>query len=407
VEPALQSPDADRFISHSADVLTVHDLTGAVTYASPAAAEVLGHDPCDLVGRQLMELVHPDDRATVGSARDRIAHGREVRFECRIRRADGEHRWVESSFRLVRDDAGEPLEVHATTRDVSARKLADQRFELAFRHAPIGMAVVALDGSFVATNPALETMLGRSGEDLQRCTFQDLTHPDDLAADLELLGECLAVARHGYSMDKRYLRPDGTVVWATLAVVLVRDAGGEPLSFISQVVDISERKALEERLSVAASTDPLTGLANRAAATERLAALAASPSGPSFGLCFCDVRGFKAVNDRHGHRVGDEVLQTVAARLGSAVRSSDLVARWGGDEFLVILSPLSGAAELAQAADRLVRVSSDPVRLGGAPVEVHVDVGTHLVAPGERWDLVGMVDRADREMYRSRAAQRT
>lgn len=116
-----------------------------------------------------------------------------------------------------------------------ARRLAEMRFELALLHSPIGIAVVGLDGTFLHTNPALDAMFGYPEAELRRLTFQDITHPEDLAADLELMEECLAGARDGYQMEKRYRRSDGTILPGLLSVVLVRNSDGRPLYFISQI----------------------------------------------------------------------------------------------------------------------------------------------------------------------------
>lgn len=402
-DDAVPTRSAQLFLEHSRDVMTVHDLSGAITYASPASTDLLGHAPGELQGRFMMELVHPEDVDAVVAARERLVLHGHARFECRLRTASGRYLWVDTSMRVVRDERGEPMEVHGTTRDVSAHRLADQRFELALLHAPIGMALVALDGSFISANPALEQMLGVGEGELEGRRFQDVTHPDDLELDLELLEECLRGVRHGYSMDKRYVRSDRSILWATLAVVLVRDPGGQPLHFISQIVDISERKALELSLSAAALSDPLTGLANRAAAVERLHAL--SLGGGGFGVCFCDLRGFKSINDRLGHRSGDAVLCEVGTRLRSVVRSHDLVSRWGGDEFVVVLSPVSSATELDGAARRLLDAVCQPFELSGRRLQLAMNVGTSFAATGTDVDVTELVARADEDMYGRRSAQ--
>jgi PAS domain S-box-containing protein len=120
-------------------------------------------------------------------------------------------------------------------RSVDDRGLAETRFELALLHAPIGIALVGLDGAFLHVNPALVAMLGYDEEQLRTLTFHDVTHLDDVAVDVGLVDECLDGRRNGYRMDKRYRRSDGTVVACGLTVVLVRDPDGAPLYFISQI----------------------------------------------------------------------------------------------------------------------------------------------------------------------------
>ncbi|MDF3983544.1 EAL domain-containing protein [Luteibacter sp. PPL201] len=137
----------------------------------------------------------------------------------------------------------------ATERSLESRlKESERRFELAFRHAAIGMAIAALDGRWLQVNPALCEIFGYAESELLTSGFQEVTHPDDLAADLELTQSLLSGERVSFHMEKRYVRRDGHVVHALLTVALVRDDHGEPLYFISQVQDITERKAFEDAL---------------------------------------------------------------------------------------------------------------------------------------------------------------
>lgn len=134
----------------------------------------------------------------------------------------------------------------ATRRARSAqpeRRPGEDHLQLAFEAAPIGMAVVATDGRFLRVNGALCTTLGLGREALLATTFQELTHPDDLAADLELLRGCLRGKLDGYDIEKRYIRPDGEEVWAHLNVALARDGNGRPSHFVAQVLDITERRS--------------------------------------------------------------------------------------------------------------------------------------------------------------------
>ena len=120
---------------------------------------------------------------------------------------------------------------------------------LAWEHAPIGLALVDLDGRFLAVNPALADMLGYSAAKLTSLAFQDVTHGDDLEADLDKVDQLLRGATQHYDLEKRYIRKDGAVVWALLAVALVRSPDGAPVHFISQVLDTTERKAQELALA--------------------------------------------------------------------------------------------------------------------------------------------------------------
>lgn len=279
--------------------------------------------------------------------------------------------------------------------------LGERRFELALAHSPIGMAVVGLDGTFVRTNRALRNMLGYGRRALAQLTFQQITHPDDLDSDLMLVADCLAGRRRSYRMDKRYIAADGRTVWCTLTAVLVRGPHDRPHCFVSQIVDITADRLREADLARRASTDPLTEIANRTAAWGRLEELAAEGSG--YGVLFADIEGFKSVNDARGHLAGDQLLIAVAERIAASIGPDDLVARWGGDEFVVITRTVD-TDELSELARGIAeRTSSTSVVLAdGSALSVTLTIGMDAHNPGDRRTIDGVLDRADRDMYRRR-----
>ena len=176
---------------------------------------------------------------------------------------------------------------------------------------------MAPDGSWLQVNEALCRMLGYTAEELYARSFQDITHPDDLDLDLAHVEQVLSGAIRSYQLDKRYFHADGREVWATLSVALVRDDDGSPLYFISQVMDIGDRKRREAELQRLADHDPLTGLHNRRSFVrelERERLLSVRHGAPS-AVLLLDLDGFKAINDTYGHACGDDVLQAVADRL--------------------------------------------------------------------------------------------
>jgi cyclic di-GMP phosphodiesterase Gmr len=180
--------------------------------------------------------------------------------------------------------------------------------------------------------------------------------------------------------------------WGTS--LLSRKAGRR--LFITAGGDVTELRRREVRLHALATTDPLTGLANRPALLEALTEQLSDPNGKGVHVLFCDLDGFKAVNDTYGHAAGDRVLQTVAKRLRRCVRDNDLVGRLGGDEFVVICPrlPEETAATLAR---RLTTSVSQPIVVTGGAVAVGLSVG---VATGDAGDHpAGVLDAADSSMY--------
>ncbi len=279
--------------------------------------------------------------------------------------------------------------------------LAVRRFELAMLHSPVGMALVSLDGSFIHVNPAFASLLARRPRDFDDLSFQDLTHPDDLAESQRLLEECLGGQRDDYRVEKRYLTADGTTIWGDVSVVLVRASDGQPLYFIVQVQDTSDRHRRENALATRAATDHLTAIANRSAASEYLDELAESAT--SFGVLSCDLRGFKTINDTFGHRSGDHVLTAVAQRLKQVVRAADLVARWGGDEFLLII-PNATEASLRRLSKRVADTVAQPVSLhpGTETTTPTITVGTAIFDPDSNDTVDAVLHRADSHMYQQR-----
>jgi diguanylate cyclase (GGDEF)-like protein/PAS domain S-box-containing protein len=404
---AHSARDYRDLAEQASDVVTRSDEKAVYTYVSPASARVYGFEPDEMVGRPVYEFVHPDDRAAHVTLREALAAGSDEELaERRMKTAGGEWRWVETRCRALRDDDGRFVGVQSSARDITDRKVADQQFRTAFDDALVGIALVALDGSWLRVNESLCQIMGREPDELLAMTFQDITHPEDLDADLAQLEQTLAGKRAGYQMEKRYLRPDGAVVWALLSVRLVRNAGGEPLHFISQVLDISERKRLEAELSRMATLDDLTGLYNRRfferEVAQQLRLL--RRHGGTASVLFLDLDRFKEVNDTLGHQSGDDLLKHVAAVLTGRLRESDVIARLGGDEFAVLLpmTTAEGAASIVTALEH--EFAERPADLEGSSVHARPSIG--VAELDAELDVDGVLRRADQAMYAVKRARR-
>lgn len=218
----------------------------------------------------------------------------------------------------------------------AALSLAQRRFEATFLHAPIGIAHVGLDGAFLLVNPRFCAISGYDADTLISTGFQQITHPDDLNADEALLTRLNMGEIARYSMEKRYVRADGTIIWINLTVAMVRDEADQPEFYVAVIEDLSDLR----RASFEAVHDPLTGLLNRRGfacrAKDMLADTARAGRGAS--LLFLDLDGFKQLNDGLGHAAGDACLADVALLLKDQVHPGDIVARIGGDEFLLLIS---------------------------------------------------------------------
>jgi len=413
-------------VESSTDVITrVSPVSGLVLYVSPSVTSILGWTPEELVGTPFGALVDPDDGPSQVdglTVAGEHFHVRVLRLRCR----DGSWLWCETLSRPTVDPTTGATEIQSSVRDISARVAAqealaasEERFRLARLNAPIGLALVGLDGRWLQVNPALCQLTGRTEKDLLGLTFSDITHPDDRGGDLELVEQLLRGDISSFEREKRYLRPDGQIVHVLISVSLLR-SGGKPLYFIGHILDISARKRDEEALKVAAAelvamnfelgllstTDPLTGTSNRRHLDEVLAAAChtAQRHGDSVAVLMIDIDHFKQVNDDLGHLRGDDVLKIVARRLASTLRTEDTLGRWGGEEFLVVL-PRTDQAAAVTLAERLRRcVANGPVPVGDeAALKITVSIGVASAAHPVPDQLIAGADLA---MYSAKEAGR-
>lgn len=262
-DPSLPGTDAapwlQRVFDHAPTGIAVTDRRGRIVRCNDAYARLVGHPLAALAQVDFAEFVHPEDRAENMAALDRLLAGDDdfLEIENRYLRPDGTSAWVHMYVTvLVDEDGGEDL-LLALVTDISERRRAealrretDEQFRAMFEGAALGVAHVDPDGRFVQVNPAFETIVGREAAELEALRFQDITHPADLDEDLALSADLGAGRIPSYSLRKRYLRPDGEVVWVNLTGSVVPGADGAPNHFVAVIEDITadvEREAAERR----------------------------------------------------------------------------------------------------------------------------------------------------------------
>jgi diguanylate cyclase (GGDEF)-like protein/PAS domain S-box-containing protein len=235
----------------------------------------------------------------------------------------------------------------------AALALAQRRFEATFLHAPVGIAHVGLDGRFLLVNPRFCAISGYDADMLIRTGFQQITHPDDLNADEALLARLNSGEIPRYSMEKRYVRADGVIIWINLTVAMARDEADQPEFYVAVIEDLSDLR----QASFEAVHDALTGLLNRRGFACRARDMLADAGRQecSVSLLYLDLDGFKQLNDAFGHAAGDACLVDVGQLLKDQACPGDIVARIGGDEFLLLATewdhqPVSDSAEAIRLA---------------------------------------------------------
>jgi diguanylate cyclase (GGDEF)-like protein/PAS domain S-box-containing protein len=320
--------------------------------------------------------------------------------------AEPERGWKQPEMALLLELAAGAAAEFAARDAMVALRDSEERFRAMFEGAAIGVLVVAMDGRIVQTNAAYREMVRLTEHELHGLEFWKLNHPDDNDANLSLFHDLAAGRRNSYRMEKRYLLPSGATIWVHLATSAVRDGGGKPRFCVAMVENVTGRKAAEERLRHDALHDALTDLPNRTLFGTRLAQAAARADDDGapqpFAVVFLDLERFKLVTDSLGHLKGDELLRIVAARLLACVGPADTVARFGGDEFVLLLDGVGDAREAARRAEQIQAALSAPVSLGGYEVFTSASIGVALSrdADGHPDELLRNADAA---MYHARS----
>jgi diguanylate cyclase (GGDEF)-like protein/PAS domain S-box-containing protein len=304
---------------------------------------------------------------------------------------------------LDEQDAVYRAGLRARRQAEQALAASEAKFRAMFTDAAIGIGIGDLEGNITDANPALQQMFGYSLEEFTKLHLSAMVHPEDAASVWEIYEELIRGERDHFRLEKRYYRSDGGEIWTHVTVSLVRDESGEPAYQVAMLEDISERRSLEAKLHHQAYHDPLTALANRQMVTERLAQIfAGRAERRRVGLCFLDLDGFKVVNDSLGHHVGDELLKTVASRLTRCCGSGQLVARMGGDEFVIIIEDTAGEEDVAALADKVLAAMAAPIRVGVHELTVTTSIGV-VERPVADTNPEDLLQAADITMYRAKA----
>jgi diguanylate cyclase (GGDEF)-like protein/PAS domain S-box-containing protein len=393
-------------LQRSADGVLVVDDESRIVFAGGAVSELLGVEAHDLLGTSALDLVHPDH--VVGKRRllaDALSqYGVREPFDVQVRRADGSWLWVEDRVTNMLDDpdvAGLVINFH----DVSDRKQAqdalarsESRYRSIAQTAQEGIWVVDPDGRTAFANQKLAEILDRPLREVYRLQATDIVLADARGALAERLQRRERTGHEVYELP--FVRGDGELRLAQVSASPLFD-GGKYVGSLGMFTDVTDRKHAEEQLERQALYDGLTGLANRALLADRLSLALArrDEDGTGVVVLFVDLDHFKAVNDTYGHATGDQLLVQVADRLSAVVRMADTVARFAGDEFVVVCPGLDERGANALAGRALAALAS-PFQLDGVEVQLSASLGIAHASAGQDSDTV--VDAADAAMLEAK-----
>lgn len=388
------------------DPLVAISSEGKITDVNMATERVTGVDRLDLVGSDFADYF--TDPAQAREVYQQVfAKGFVTDYPLAIRHTNGNVTDVLYNASVYRDESGEVRGVFAAARDVTERKKAENAIQAAsvFTHAHEGIMITKANGEIVNVNDAFTQITGYGREEvlgqnprLLSSGRQDNGFYTAVFADLRQTGR--------WNGEVWNRRKGGELYLESLTITAVCGANGSIEHYVAFFTDITVIKERQRQLEHMAHFDALTSLPNRLLLLDRLSqALAqAERHATTLAIAYLDLDGFKAVNDRHGHIAGDQLLIAVANRMKLALREGDTLARLGGDEFVAVLGDLSDWNDSLQMLNRLLANAALPVVIGDQSIQVSASIGVTFYPQIQAIDADQLLRQADQAMYQAKLA---
>lgn len=405
-------------LDHIPAYIYMKNLQHRYVYANKPTLELFNCSAEELTGSEDERFFPPQTAAHLNKIDTRVFETRQDNAEQVVSYdADGKQRvYWEVKTPIYDDDDPEKLwglcgissDITELKRQEAALQESEERFHSTFASAPIGMAIVSLDGGFIQVNEALADILGYTVKQLQKKTFQQITFPEDLEKDIVQFEQLRDGLIKNYQLEKRYFHKKGNLIWVLLSVSVVRDDEDKALYFIAQIQDITERKYLMDRFVNQARVDYLTNLSNRRYFMEQAESELhrARRYQTPLALLMLDIDHFKSINDGYGHKTGDLVLQKLSEMLKQSLREVDILGRIGGEEFAILL-PESKLAQAIEVAERLRAqvANAKLLEVNGELIRFTVSVGVAISDNADK-SLDSLFAEADEALYKAKNSGR-
>lgn len=390
---------------------------GTIRIANKASEHIFGYQLKELIGKPLETLIPEEVRSRHASHVGAFFTKAEARpigqgLELKARRKNGEIFPIEASLSMTETPAG-PLAVSFIS-DISKRKaieaeLLRERSQLKsiLDHSPVLVSIRDLDGKFILANRSFLETLDMPEDKVLKHHVNDV-YPQEVANDVWNSDRDALNSKLPIELEKKLrYKNEELRIYRTIKFPVSDLGADQPFGICSFSVDITEQKKAEEKVLHAARHDPLTGLPNRALIYEIGNHLigTARRNKTKLAVLFFDLDRFKPINDTYGHNTGDKMLQEVARRLSSRVRSSDLVGRLAGDEFIAILTNIESELDVAHAAENLLHALSQVYHIDSLELRTSPSIGISMY-PNDGTDIDALIRHADAAMYHAKGRGR-
>lgn len=357
-----------------------------------------------------LKTIHPADKSNFLENIRKPEWDMEYRFVT----PKGETYWFRDRGKKVYDDISDKDILIGSAVDISQEKAAarnlamsEEKFRGIFEHSSIGILLFDSSGMMRETNPFICKWLGYTSSELEHQHFSFITHQEDIESGLALFAELVSSKRDTLHTEKRLVAKNGRIVHGSLNVSRANIEGDndEPI-FIVAIQDISEEVRARKQIYDQANYDPLTGLANRTLLYDRIGQLLAQSKRYKTKLLvlFIDLDNFKEINDSQGHETGDKVLKTVSERLKKALRDEDTLARFGGDEFVVLINEPENVDSVHGAdpvISKILHTCRTPIKTDDQIFHLSASIGISSF-PVDANDISLLIQYADTAMYEAK-----
>ena len=378
---------------------------GRIKFINPIIAKLSGYSEAELIGMKFLNLIHPEHQPMVVEYGARRARGEAVPdpYECKFITKENQTRWLEVSVTQMELN-GEVSSI-GTIFDITDRKQGEEKLELAakvFTHAREGIMITDAFNRIIEVNDTFCQITGYSRAETLGKNPRMLSSGRQSADFYRAMWHSLNTTG-SWVGELWNRRKDGEFYAALKTISTVQDAHGKVQNFVALFSDITQIKAHQQRLEHVAHYDILTNLPNRLLLSDRLqqATIRSQRQQTVVGVAYLDLDGFKAVNDSHGHDVGDELLIIVAQRMKAALREGDTLARIGGDEFIAVLSDLDYPETAEPLLMRLLEAAAAPVLIDHLTLQVSASIGV-AIYPYDGTESDQLIRCADHAMYQAK-----